>query len=154
VKTLAKNKSVTLLVIIAGLLVLVGLVLAWFLLPLTTPGDLQGRQWELISVETTQGVIVWTPSPGAFTLEFQGATVRGHASCNTYGGKVRYIRLTRSINISSVFSTLMGCLPPEGQSPDNESAFYEALATVRTYAIRDNQLYLYFDNSTKALIFR
>jgi len=149
----AKNKILIYLIIIAGLLV-VGLVLAWFLLPLTTPGDLQGRQWELISVETTQGAIVWTPSPGAFTLEFQGATVRGHASCNSYGGDVRYIRLTRSISISSVFSTLMACLPSEGQSPDNESAFYEALASVRTYAIRDNRLYLYFDDSTQALIFR
>lgn len=150
---MAKNKILIYLIIIAGLLV-VGLVLAWFLLPLTTPGDLQGRQWELISVETTQGAIVWTPSPGAFTLEFQGATVRGHASCNSYGGDVRYIRLTRSISISSVFSTLMACLPSEGQSPDNESAFYEALASVRTYAIRDNRLYLYFDDSTQALIFR
>lgn len=150
---MTKNKILAYLIISAGLLV-VGLVLAWFLLPLTTPGDLQGHQWELISVETAQGAIVWTPNPDTFTLEFQGNTVRGHASCNSYGGKVRYIRLTRSISISSVFSTLMGCLPPEGQSPDNESAFYEALATVRTYAIRDNRLYLYFDNSTKVLIFR
>ena len=150
---MTKNKILAYLIILAGLLI-VGLVLAWFLLPLTTPGDLQGHPWELISVETAQGSLVWTPSPGAFTLEFQGNTVRGHASCNSYGGNVRYIRLTRSITISSVFSTLMGCLPPEGQSPDNESAFYEALATVRTYALRDNRLYLYFDDSTKALIFR
>lgn len=149
-----QSKRLIRLAAIAGLFILVGLIAGWFLFPLPVPGNLQHHSWQLISVETTDGSVIWTPAPGKFTLEFQGYTVRGRTSCNSYGGNAVYIRLLRSLKISSVFSTLMACLPQEGQEPDGEARFLEALTSVRSYALQGNRLYLYFDDSTKVLIFQ
>lgn len=85
-------------------------------------------------------------------MTFGAHSVTGYAQCNSFEGTVRVTRLIERLSFDSVFSTLVLCLPKA--ETEKELAFFTALDSAAKYQVKAGQLFIYFDGSTKALIFR
>ena len=135
---------------VGGAVVLV--LLLWFLVFAPVPAVLQNREWELETVQTADGSALWIPTRSRFTVRFDNYKVNGTGPCNSFSGTVYVTRVSSAISFGSVFRTLMACLPSADN--DHESAFFAALGSATKYEVKAEKLYVYFDDSTKALVFR
>jgi heat shock protein HslJ len=127
-------------------------VLLWFIFFAPSPAVLQNRLWQLETAQTLDGTVLWTTTPGHFTMTFHDHTIKGRGACNTFDGQVRVTRLINGLSFNWVFITLMNCLLPANIT--SESAFLRALNSATKYEIRADKLYVYYDASTKVLIFK
>jgi len=135
-----------------GACVLATALFVWVIFFAPVPAALQNRQWQLETVQTVGGAVLWTPNPGHFTMTFNDYAFQGHGACNTFNGDVRVTRLIDGLSFSWVFTTLVACLP--SADANNESTFLGALKSATRYEVRADKLYIYYDASTKVLIFK
>ncbi len=127
-------------------------LLLGFLFFAPMPAALQSHEWQLESVQTVDGTVLWAPVSRQFTIKFDAYKVNGKAPCNSFSGPVRVTRVFNTLSFGLIFHTLMACLPSVDN--DHESAFLAALDSATKYEVKADKLYVYFDGSTKVLVFR
>jgi heat shock protein HslJ len=127
-------------------------LLLGFLFFAPMPAALQSHEWTLESVQTVDGTVLWTPISSQFTMKFDAYEVNGTGSCNSFGGPVRATRVFNTLSFGLIFHTLMACLPSVDN--DHESAFFAALDSATKYEVKAEKLYVYFDGSTRVLVFK
>lgn len=107
--------------------------------------QLTGTQWRLVALNGQP------PVPAtSVTLNFNADNqVGGNGSCNSFGGT--YTTSGNSLKIAELASTMMACA--DQAINEQESAYFQALQSVATYEIANNQLTLKDANGTVLLVF-
>jgi heat shock protein HslJ len=104
-----------------------------------TLGGLAGMVWSLVSYGTPDAPVAAVPGlPVTATFSAQGVT--GTGGCNGYSGPFQYNENT--ISFGALISTKMACEEPV---MSQETAFFNALATAKTFAITNGQLQITYD---------
>ncbi len=105
--------------------------------------ELEGTSWQLISLAGQP--LVENTQP---TIAFEDGQVRGHSTCNTYGGE--YKLKGDTIEFGMMMSTAMACADPVAM--DQEQVFMSFLGEVERWELHDGQLFL-FQADGDALVF-
>ncbi len=116
------------------------------LIDTTEPAQLEQQTWKWLETVDSQGGVVTPKVPGAFSLLFEGESVRISTDCNM--GTATYTSTDRQLTLGPIGSTKMFC---EGAQ---ESEFFEMLRNVASYHINDEgQLILYFAFDEGSMLF-
>ena len=107
-------------------------------------GGLDGSAWEWIELDGAPPIAGTT-----LTIAFEEGSAGGAAGCNTYGASYRL--QDESLTFSEIASTLMACMEPGVM--EQESAFLAFLRDARTFAVKDDFLYIY-NEAGRALMFK
>ena len=128
-------------------------LLVWLVFFPPPPAELTDREWRLEVVRGVAGSTLWRSSdPDQFTLAFSSTMISGRAGCNSYEARYRVNRFTRSFSTGPVFHTMVACLDPVLQA--REETFFDALGSALRYELIGDELWVYFDDRTKILVFR
>ncbi|MEM8530286.1 MAG: META domain-containing protein [Chloroflexota bacterium] len=98
---------------------------------------LAGTEWQLVEYGTPDNVQT-TLGEYQPTIQFDGASLNGNASCNTYGGD--YTSSGSDLTVADLFATEMACA--DQSAMDQEIAYLELLSTVQTFTLADGKLTL------------
>ena len=99
---------------------------------------LDGSAWVLTEINNDTTIIGNSP-----TLEFEGDTVSGNASCNTYSGS--YQIKGETISFGPLARTEMYCMEPEWVM-DQEQTYLEILEAAQRFELTENILTIYSDS--------
>ena len=138
-------RKITLIII--TLLVALGLVLS-ACASQTTPADLPGSSWKLVSYGTAANQ---TPAASGIdtNLDFgKDGTVNGNLGCNSFSGN--YKVTNGNIAFSMMISTMMACVGPQMTQEDIGLKIMNG--TVR-YTVAGNQLTLYASSGDNSITF-
>jgi heat shock protein HslJ len=106
---------------------------------------LEGSEWRLVSIDGHR-LIPFT----RVTLRFQENGFAGSGGCNSYGGN-HVVTTGGLINLHSIMSTLVACLPPVNRQ---EEEYLTRLNDAACYRLVDNRLELYdIVTSGRTLVF-
>jgi heat shock protein HslJ len=104
-----------------------------------TLGGLANTVWSLVSYGAADAPTPVAPGvPVTATFSAQGVT--GTAGCNGYSGPFQYSENT--ISFGALISTKMACQEPV---MTQEMAFFNALATAKTFTVANGQLQITYD---------
>lgn len=115
------------------------LLFAAFFLVSCQPSPLAGTAWQLQSIELDDGTIIVIDESARYTVEFEvdSNTVNAVADCNNCSG--RYTARGSTLQIRSLFCTLVGCLPPSyGEQ------FSSALSLARSFERSGDELLIVY----------
>lgn len=140
------KRFITLIAILFILLGILGVIACRHNEDDVVPIELDGTQWELISLNGSELI-----EDTYISIYFRNGAVWGSAGCNIYGGD--YLTEDPDIlTIPGVDKTEMDCLSPEGIM-EQENIYTRSLTNAASYCVTGEQLEIYSANKQKLLIF-
>ena len=119
------------------------IVLAIFLLFLsckTTDYSIENRRWFLVEIEGDREIALLNEKVPYIEFDLESSKIGGNASCNSFFAD--YVIDGSSVQFGMIATMLMACQDDTNQ----EYRFLQAMSRIETYAIVEDQLFLYEGN--------
>ncbi len=116
------------------------------------PAPLANTDWQLLSYNNGKGGLVSSLNTESITALFDGeGALSGFSGCNNYSAA--YEADKTNIEIGPVASTQKMCADPQDVMED-ETGYLAALGMASTYEIEGEELTMYNDEGSRALVYR
>ena len=105
--------------------------------PMETTDGLTGTEWQLVEYGSPDNMQMPVEDYQP-TIQFDGSSLNGNASCNTYGGD--YTSNGSDLTVTNLFATEMACA--DQVAMDQEVTYLQLLGMVQTFSLADGKLTL------------